>query len=110
MIAAQPVGHRVFSESEESDAHGNPVDSLAEPVEVLVYAIAPRFATEPDPTRGAEVVGLNLLAPVGTVIGPHDVVVIDGEDYEVDGETADWTRGPFDWAPGVSINLKKAEG
>lgn len=93
------------------DAHGNPIDGHAEtPVYVEVYGIAPTTSTEPEPGRNLVVTGYTLLAPKGTNIGPHDLVVIDGENYKVKGEVGDYNRGPFGYEPGVTISLTRAEG
>lgn len=94
-----------------TNAHGNPRDTWSAPVDLPVYAIAPRFSTEPDPSRpGGIVVGLTLLAPPDALVGGRDRIVIDGDDYEVEGDHADWNRGPFDWRPGNSINLRRVKG
>lgn len=109
MIPRQTISVRAYSPG-TVDVHGNPAPAYAAAVPVPVYAIAPRTSEEPDPDRGAVVVGLAVLAPVGTVVGPHDLVDIDGYEFEVDGEDADWTKGPFGWEPGVAFNLKRTEG
>lgn len=94
----------------QKDSHGNAEDTWAAPVPVPVYSIAPTTSSEPEPGRSEVVEGMTVLAPVGTLIGPQDRVLIDGDEWETDGDLADWSRGPFGWAPGVSINLKRAEG
>jgi hypothetical protein len=93
------------------DRHNNPTKTWLTAVDVEVYGIAPTSSDEPfEAGRNAVVTGLTVLAPVGTVIGPKDRVVIDSEEYEVDGEIADWSKGPFSWSPGIEIKLKRAEG
>lgn len=92
------------------DAHGNEVSGWADPVEISVYAIAPRTSNEPEPGRMEVYVGKSILAPPSANIGPHDHVVIDGVEYEVEGEVGDWNTGPFSWSPGISINLSRVEG
>jgi hypothetical protein len=111
---AQTIGHKVH-QAGAKDAHGNPVDSWAAPVDVQVYGYGPRTdvrgSTGSGEPAGTQVlVGLQLLAPKGTVISPQDRIVIDGNEYEVDGEIGDWNNGPFGFEPGVVINLKRAEG
>ena len=117
------VGHRVWSQSGR-DAHGNPVQSHAAPVALPVHAVGPRLAQEPgEPGRWQTVEGLTVYAPAGTVVGEHDLVVapfvVDetgtvlhaGDEYEVDGPVADWTRGPWpNPAAGVTFNLTRVEG
>lgn len=92
------------------DAHGNPIDSWLPAVAVEVYSIGPRTQIEPETGRTLVVEGLTVYAPPGTAIGPLDRVVIDGVEFEVEGDPADWTRGSFGWAAGIALNLKRAEG
>lgn len=57
------------------------------------------------------VVELELFAPVGTSIGPHDLVDLPDGQFEVVGHPEDHSCGPF--APGVGglvINLRRVEG
>lgn len=105
------VGVRAFGAGEPGyDVHGNEVVSWGDPVTYPVYAIAPRTSTEPAPGRDEVVVGLSVYAPHGVPIGPRDRVVIDGEEWDVDGEIADYDRGPFGVSHGIVINLRRAEG
>ena len=118
------VGRKVWSQSATTDAHGNPVQSHADAVPVAVHAVGPRLAQEPgDPNRWIVVEGLTVYAPAGTVIGAHDVVVwpfkvddagqvvVYGDEYDVDGDLADWARGPWaNPAAGVTFNLTRSEG
>lgn len=93
------------------DRYNNPTDTWSAPVAVLVYGIVPTSSDEPfEIGRNAVVTGLTVLAPVGTVIGAKDRVVIDSDEYEVDGDIADWSNGPFSWSPGMEIKLKRAVG
>ena len=78
------------------DRHGNPVEAWADPAPVRVHAVAPRVSSEPDdPNRSVVVIGLEVYAPAGTQFGPHDRVVWGDEEFEVDGDIADWSRGPW---------------
>lgn len=93
------------------DRYNNPTTSWLSAVAVLVYSIAPTSSDEPfEAGRNAVITGLSVLAPVGTVIGPKDRVVIDSVEYVVDGAIADWSKGPFAWSPGIEIKLKKVTG
>lgn len=105
------IGVRAFGAGTPTlDVHGNEVVSWGAPVIYPVYAIAPRSSSEPVPGRSEVIVGLSVYAPHGVMIGPRDRVVIDGEEYEVEGEIADYTKGPFGYKPGIVINLRRAEG
>lgn len=103
------IGIKSYGEGAE-DAHGNSVGDWGDPVATEVYAIAPRYSNEPTPGRDEVIVGLTILAPPGVEVGPLDRVVIDGEEWEVEGEVGNWNRGPFAYYPGVSFDLKRAEG
>lgn len=91
------------------DAHGN-VGGHADPEDVYVYAVAPSSSTEPAPDRDAVVTVLTIYAPPSVVLDPRDLVVVNGEDYDVVGDTADFNRGPFAFAPGNTFALQKASG
>lgn len=93
-----------------TDAHGNAVQAWSAPEELKVYAIAPRGTEEPGEDRLAVVTGLTLYTPPSVVVGPLDRVLVNGVRWVVEGETADYTRGPFAWSRGKTFALKKAEG
>lgn len=109
MKAVYTVGLRRWQPGAR-DERGNAQPGYAPTTDLPVYAIYPSTSTEPTTGRQDVVTGMTLLAPTGTLIGPQDLVVIDGETWQVEGDVADWSRGPFGWAPGVSINLTRAEG
>lgn len=104
------IGVKRYVEGVE-DAHGNVNESWTEPENVLVYSIAPASLTESsDGTRDAVISGLTVLAPPTVTVDAKDVVVIDGDEYEVAGDMGDWNRGPFGFTPGNTINLRKVSG
>lgn len=112
MIATHTIGVR-HHEAGATDAHGNQVDSWSDPIPLEVYSIAPATSAEPfEPGREAVITGLTVLAPndAVTLIGPRDRVVVNGEEYTVEGDIADWGQGPFGWSPGISFNLERVEG
>lgn len=92
------------------DAHGNPVESWADPVDWKVFAVAPTASMEPLADRMAVATGISVLAPPDPLPGPHDVVIYDGEEWQVVGEVANYTTGPFTYKPGVVVNLERKEG
>jgi hypothetical protein len=108
------VGHRVYTEGETDDL-GNPREGWADPVPLKVFAIAPTASladAEPAlPSRDAVITGLTLYVPRGAQLGPHDRFVIDGEEWEQEGDVGDYSRGPFTNAVGhVVVYLKRKEG
>jgi len=95
-----------------TDAHGNPVDAWGTAQSVAVHGWAPPPAdTDPnDSARSAVVRDLDLYAPAGTVGYPQDRWGVGGVTYEQVGYPEDYTKGPWQWAAGVRINLKRVEG
>lgn len=55
---------------------------------------------------GRTITDLILLTPDGDY-NAADGVVIDGRDYEVLGDAEDHNAGPFGFAPGYSVRLRK---
>lgn len=105
------VGHAVYVAGAE-DAHGNPRDAWLPAVDVPVHGWAtPGSDKEPfEPGRNAVLRDLDVYAPAGTVVAPKDHVTVDGVLYDVVGHPEDYTKGPWQWAAGVRINLKRTEG
>lgn len=103
---------RRWSESETRDAHGNPVASLGTPEPLWVHSIAPGPSSESVRAgRVADEVELTVLAPAGTAVDARDVVVIDDLEYQVHGDSRDWTRGPWPTPiAGVEIELSRKRG
>lgn len=105
------IGHEVYSEEATLDAHNNPVEGWAAPVEVLVFGWEPPKSTEPAVAgHDRVVVDILLYAPQSMNAGPHDRVILAGKRYEVIGEPGDPNNNPW-FAPGlVTINLRRVEG
>ncbi|WP_166140843.1 hypothetical protein [Nocardioides ochotonae] len=93
-----------------TDAHGNEVPTWLPPVEVLVYGAYPRTTSEPLADRDEACLHWSLLVPASFVIGSRDRVVIGEREFEVEGDPLDYTRGPFGWAAGTEVYLKRTEG
>jgi len=94
------------------DAHGNARETWLPPVGILVHGWAPPSADgEPfESGRSPVVRDLDLYAPTGTVTASKDRITVDGVVYTVVGHPEDYSRGPWQWAAGVRINLKRVEG
>lgn len=92
------------------DAHGNEVESWADPVSRGVYAFDPGSSSEPrEPGHDRVVVEPAVYLPTGTVFGPHDHVTARGLLYEVEGVTREW-RHPDGNRPGNVVSLRRVEG
>lgn len=95
-----------------TDAHGNPVDAWGPSASVAVHGWAPPSADGSPAASGRDPVirDVDLYAPAGTVGKPRDRWTLDGATYDQVGYPEDYTRGPWQWAAGVRINLKRSEG
>lgn len=109
MKAVYTVGHRRYHQGGR-DAHGNAVEGWDPVIPLKVFSIAPTTSGEPEKGRDAAVTGQTLLVPPGATIDYRDRFEIDGDVWEVSGEVADYTRGPFGWASGISVQLTRARG
>jgi hypothetical protein len=56
------------------------------------------------------VVETELLVPPQFQVGPHDVIDLNGEQYEVIGYDEDYTGSPFGFSGGRVVNLRRTEG
>ena len=88
--------------------YGNTVDAWAtEPVTKAVYGWAPAGTNESNASRHTVTADLELFAPPGFTLDSRDHVRILGQTYEVQGDVEDFNHGPFGWAPGVRVNLRR---
>lgn len=99
----------------ERDIYGNPQVSYGEAELWPVYAIAPRSSAEPgEENRDLVITGLTVYAPVdGPRPGPLDLVVHDGDDWQVTGEVGVWDHNPHKPHTehlGVVVNIDRTEG
>lgn len=109
--AITEVGIRVHSTS-GTDAYNNPVGSWAAPATTYVYGIAPKTPEEQhEAGRDPVIKGWTLYAPATVTLAARDRVDYDGDTYEVEGDPAVWTNGPYSGdTPGLVAHLKRAEG
>ena len=94
------------------DAHGNPAETYAAPVDLAVHWIVGAGSTEgvAGGRRHAEA-QLQVGAPAGTAVAERDRVLIDGARWQVVGEPQDFTRGPWPMPfAGITFELKRDRG
>lgn len=94
------------------DAHGNAVDGWQAPVTVKAVFIAPGDMSEPgSANRDSSEIAFTVAFPAGTVLSERDRIVLDGDEYQIDGRPDDWTRGPWPHpTAGVVAKLRRVEG
>ncbi|MBO0747278.1 MAG: hypothetical protein J2O47_02940 [Acidimicrobiaceae bacterium] len=102
-------------QGDQVDAHGNQIPLWGAPQPWPVYYLAPGPSSEiTDRTREEAVrIVWNIGAPATPAVpGERDLVVVDGEEFEVEGRPADYTHTP--WPPhptaGVVVELHRVEG
>ena len=103
---------RRWAISMTTDPHGNPIGAHGEPEELWVHSIAPGPTVE-DVQAGRSTVAsdLTVLAPAGTTLGADDLVIVDGIEYHADGDSRDWTKGPWPMPiAGVELELSRKRG
>jgi hypothetical protein len=90
------------------DEYGNTVDAWETiPTVTPVYGWAPAGTNESNASRHTVTADLELLAPPDFTLDPRDHVRILGQTYEVQGAVEDFNHGPFGYAPGVRVNLRR---
>lgn len=95
------------------DAHGNPALAYGPPLPWRVHAVGPVDATEPWlANRDLSRVALIVYAPASADAPTrYDRVVVDGVEYDVDGDPEDFTRGPWrNPVAGIAVSLKWVDG
>lgn len=108
------IGHKKWSQT-GTDPLGNPVEGWADPVDLWVYGYGPAASlagSEPTARPTAVITAWQVFAPPGTVVNAQDRYIMPGQDgeWEQDGELGDYTHGPFGWAPGVVIQIRRVVG
>lgn len=111
-----PVYTKAFSEG-AANGKGQPVKTWAAPVTQYVIGIGPEKTAEPIvPGYTRVTLSRRLYVPESFVCGPHDKVVIPATrnlpdvEYDVIGYAEDYCDGPFNFRPGLVVNLYRVEG
>lgn len=99
--------------SSTKDAHGNTAAVFGEPQDWTVRGLAPGSMEEPGRTnRDLSVIEWTVYADRSNdAPTERDRVLVDNEEFSVEGRPSDWTRGP--WATpgaGIVVELRRPEG
>lgn len=95
----------------DTDAHGNPVVSWADPVWHKVYGWYHVTTDEPQEYgHEQQLVDVKVLVPLGFVSSPYDRMIVNNNSYDIIGEQEDYNHGPFGYRPGSVVKLRKVVG
>lgn len=94
------------------DAHGNPVESWADPVSSGGWGFDPGGSVESSmPGRDMVVTSPRLFRQSRDFVpGSRDRVTVRGREYQVDGDPADWRSPLTGWEPGIVVTLEVVSG
>lgn len=96
------------------NAHGDIAEIYADPTPWEVRGVAPGAQSEPgDVSRDLSIVAWTVYAdPSEQAPKERDRVVVDGEEFDVNGRPDDWSRFaefPDDWF-GIVVELRRVDG
>lgn len=97
----------------DEDRHGNKAKTFGTAVPWVVRGYAPGANVENgDPHRDLSTILWTVYADANDDLPTeHDLVVLNGDEYAVEGRPADWTHGPwFNPVAGAVVELKRPEG
>jgi hypothetical protein len=95
------------------DRHKNPTVAWSQPTAWTVRALAPGASAEPpQPNRDASLIVWTIYSDASAdVPAERDRVTVMGDEFEVVGRPADWTKGPWRHSTaGVVTELQRWEG
>lgn len=88
--------------------YGNTVDAWeTTPIPTPVYGWAPAGTNEVSASRHTVTADLELFAPSSFTVDPRSRIRILGRTYEIQGDVESFDYGPFGYAPGVRVNLRR---
>lgn len=93
-----------------SDGYGNDVTTWGTPRPEWVFGWAPGGSSEQTVRQQQLTIDLELYAPPSFTCDPRDRLVVGGVEYAVEGGIDDFNHGPFNYRPGVRVNLRRVTG
>lgn len=111
MIARYTAAYRAYHLGPK-DSYGNRQKLHSDPVEFPVFWVAPgAMDTFTAPGRDASAIVWTLATPSPCPVLEHDLVILDGDEYRLNGRPKDWTKGPWpNPVAAVIIELIRKEG
>jgi hypothetical protein len=92
------------------DDYGNDVPGEDVETDIGGCAVWPRSSDEDNRARQQVTEGLNVVAPYGSDIRPHDRIRVRGLLYEIDGEPGSWASPLTGTKAGVQVSLTRITG
>lgn len=103
------VGHRAYAGTDEDDGHGNEIGEYGDAVEIAAFWYAPPSSEPFLAGHDRVIVDLVVVVDAGLTISAHDLLVVDGQDYEVVAQE-DYEHGPW-WQPSRKpVNVRRIDG
>lgn len=90
-------------------AHSGGADVWADPVDFPIMGWSPTLSNE-SPTYGANRVTTRRTVYAFTPAHHKDILVMDGEDWQVTQDVSDWNQGPYGYAPGFVFTVEQVRG
>lgn len=109
MILAQTVTVRTVEATGNVDDYGNDITAPVDRPE-RVYGWAPAGTSEMDQNNAQVTHDLDLYVPPSFTANPSATVRIGEDWHEVEGRLMDFNHGPFGWAPGGVVKLRRVTG
>jgi hypothetical protein len=109
MQANHIIGRLAYTAGAE-DSHGNAAASWAAAVDVAVYAIYATTSEQTATARQSAISDLTVLLPAGSGFTARDRAIYGGNTFEVVGDLEPFGTGPFSFAAGDRLSLRRVEG
>lgn len=93
----------------KGSAHSGAADVWADPVDFPIMGWSPTLSTE-YPTTGTNRVVTRRTVYAYKSASNRDILVMDGEDWQVTQDVSDWNQGPYGYSPGFVFTVEQVRG
>lgn len=90
-------------------AHSGRADVWDDPVDFPIMGWSPTLSTE-YPTTGANRIVTRRTVYAYKSASNRDILVMDGEDWQVTQDVSDWNQGAFGYSPGFVFTVEQVRG
>lgn len=92
------------------DSHGNPIKKKPDPYPIHVLD-APEWVAEPAAQNRDEIkYARTLYSPDAAKVSAHDTLILDGLEYDVDGDVGQWRASSTGEIVGYVLQVRRATG